>query len=88
MSNARKPVDVATTTLDSINTHGHANPIVKTDPESENSSTTSDTYGSGEDSFNIVKFKNLLSSSDSESEDEKLKRDSFQRTPIPSIVIK
>ena len=59
MSDARKPVDVATTVLDSTNTHAHADPIVKTDPESENSSTTSETYGSGEDSFNIVNLKKI-----------------------------
>ena len=87
MSNARKSVDDASISLVSANTHVHADQIVKPDPDSENSSTTSETYGSGEDSFNIVNFKKLQSSSDSESEDEILKRKSFQRTPIPSIVV-
>jgi hypothetical protein len=87
MSDARKPVNVATDVVDSTNTHGHADTITKTDIDSDNSGSTSDAYGSGDDSFNIVKFKNIISSSDSDSENEKLKGASFNRTPVPSIVI-
>jgi hypothetical protein len=60
MSDARKPVNVATDIVDSTNTHGHADPATKTDLDSDNSGSTSDAYGSGDDSIDIVKLKKYI----------------------------
>ena len=54
MSDARKPVNVASEHVDSTNTHWHADPVTKTDPESDISGSTSDVYDSEDELFDVT----------------------------------